>query len=522
MSKYIFFILLLLVFTQEQSILDYFNKKSSDISNEEKSSDCLCNTESTSCNYLCCCDVKCGEAIDYWRNRSLCVDEKDTVNIFADRCIDKHLVVKVNKRRGLKKETATEDISNSDETITNYCFSMDNSEKMTKDIKSINFNINKILDSNDNKQELDDDNNNDYLNITDNENKVFVNNESFSLYSEEFCTNSKKVEKFVNANYSCLMNSSKNELIKKAINNNDITINGINNCDLNYVYQVKNGLLSHDHEPETNKIIYDNEKILEIEFLILMGNYDDVLNCSINLVKSQEIKTNTFIFKNSVFFLSPESKENKENTESKVPYRYSGTNGYLNGYPLKVAKNENETLNEYYIIGRDQNGNCRIDDNTYDYLYYIDKPILFNQNYSYSCNLTGNSLEYTTLFKKINNTEKIAKYGDSKIKKLNDTNYWIDVDKTGLNANNTNNTLIKMNIYIGTKKIGIHSFKYIYKVIIKNIPRNDKKNNTLTLDINYYDLDKKQKFEMTPDFPAFIPSMPGDLLDPLIYSEVDK
>ena len=76
-----------------------------------------------------------------------------------------------------------------------------------------------------------------------------------------------------------------------------------------------------------------------------------------------------------------------------------------------------------------------------------------------------------------------------------------------------------MNIYLGTRKIGVHSYKYIYKVILKSIENNK---NTLSLDINYYDLDKKQEFEEKPRIPEFIPSMPADLLDPLIYSKVDK
>ena len=515
MSKFIFFILFFLEFSQEQSILDYFNKKSSDSSNEE-SSDCLCKIDSTSCNYLCCCDEKCGEANNYWRNRSLCIDEKDTVHIFADRCIDKHLVVKVNERRGLKKEIATEDISNSDKTITNFCFSIDNSGKMTKDIKGINFDINKISDSIDDNEENDDDNVKDHLiiNIDDSEKKIFEINGSFSLFSGESCTISKEVEKFVNANYTCLMDKNTSEIIRTTIRNNSIDIKDSNNkkCTLANVYQVKDGIISKV-DPTINDT-ETTETILEIEFIISMENYDDVSNCLINLVKTQLDLTDNpnFIFKNSVIF----------SRNGKIPYRYSGTNGYLNGYPLKIANNVNIS-NEYYIIGRDQHGNCRTDNNTYDYLYYSDKPILFNQNFSYSCNLSDNHLlEETTLFKKINNIKKIAKYGDSKIKKLNDTNYWLNVDKTGLNTNNNDNTLIKMNIYLGTKKIGIHSFKYIYKVIIKNIERNDKNKNTLSLDINYYDLDKKQEFEIIPDFPAFIPSMPGDLLDPLIYFEVDK
>ena len=161
--------------------------------------------------------------------------------------------------------------------------------------------------------------------------------------------------------------------------------------------------------------------------------------------------------------------------------------------------------------------------NIFHYLYNYDKPVLFNQNYSYSCSLNKTettSIENTTLYKKLLKIDKIAKFGNSRIKNINNEKYWLKVDKSGLNASNIDNTLIKMNVYLGTKKIGIHSYKYIYKVILKSIER--EKQDELTLDINFYDLDRKLEYEQTPDIPAFIPSMPPDLLDPLIYSNVDK
>ena len=156
-------------------------------------------------------------------------------------------------------------------------------------------------------------------------------------------------------------------------------------------------------------------------------------------------------------------------------------------------------------------------------LYFYDKPILFNQNYSYSCSLnisSISSLSEMTLIKKLDEINKVARYGNSNYKKINNETLWRNIDKSGLNESNTNNTLVKMNIYLGTRKIGIYSYKYIYKVILKNVYQS--KNDTLTLDINFYDLDKKQDYQEIPELPAFIPSMPGDLLDPLIYSNVDK
>ena len=100
---------------------------------------CICDIDRNSCDYLCCCDTSCpNEAIEDWRKHHKCIDEKDSLGIFADRCIDIHLVLKNNTRRGLKIEKQTEDISKSEETIENYCYSMDNSGKMKKSIVSLN------------------------------------------------------------------------------------------------------------------------------------------------------------------------------------------------------------------------------------------------------------------------------------------------------------------------------------------------------------------------------------------------
>ena len=415
-----------------------------------------------------------GLGIGDWGSK--CIDSKDTINIFSDRCIDKNLIYKVNSRRGLKSEEATEDISSSTETITNLCFSMDNSKKMTNIIKDVNLDINSIH-NNDNEQQSTLRN----LESNNTDDEIFSKNGYFSLYSGgQNCINFGNVEKLINENYSCYMDESKNDKIKDAINN------GIN---------IK---------------ISNEDRIFEVEFIIQAKNYDDFGNCSINVVKAKKTNEIKYIFKNSVIF----------SKTGNILYKYSGTNGYLNGYPLKISI-ENFVFNEFYLIGRKENGICRTDDNIYNYLYNYDKPILFNQNYSYSCSLTeATQIENTTLYKKLLKIDKIAKFGNSRIKNINNEKYWLKVDKSGLNASNITNTLIKMNIYLGTKKIGIHSYKYIYKVILKSIER--EKQDELTLDINFYDLDRKLEYEQTPDIPAFIPSMPPDLLDPLIYSNVDK
>ena len=537
MSKLFYFFILIslkIVFSQANDIMGFYNKvtnNGNDNNDNSEDNDCLCDINREACNYLCCCDDKCSqETRNEWEIRSKCIDKKDTTGIFADRCIDSHLVFEFEEekgkkytRRGLKKENATEDISKKNDTIINYCYSIDNSKKMKNEIKSMNLDTSKITDENSSNGNNENGSNATSLTIMkktkslrllqEQNKKVFSNGNDFSLYSGANCENNIYVERFKNANYSCSMKQESNDKIRDGINSNNITILDNTNCKPNNIYCMKEGLISFNHIQD-NKNINENDTILEVEFIITMNSYDRIDNCYINIVKTDEInktENHPVTFKNSVIF----------SNNGKASYRYSGSNGYLNGFPLKIA-NKSFVFNEFYITGKNNNGECRLDNNSYDYLYYSDKAILFNQNYSYSCHFNKSSvtsLGNTTLFKKLKDIYKIAKYGNSHYSKINDPSYWLEINNTGLNETNINNTSIKMNIYLGTRKIGINSYKYIYKVILKNVPG---KNDTLSLKINYFDLDLKQDFEIKPEIPAFIPSMIADLLDPLIYSKVEK
>ena len=261
----LFFLICLKSISNQGTVSDYsdfFNKASPEESSEEENN-CLCDIERDACNYLCCCDKKCNEtSIEFWRSRSKCIDEKDTVGIFSDRCIDKHLLILFNghedkkyRRRGLERIKATEDISNSVETLDNFCFSMDNSDKMKKEIKQMNIDVDKLkqntqkgnsaeTNSNSNNRKsykylsINKDKNiinknsilraNDEVNIEINNSyfNVFNNNDSFSLYSGSICSNNNKVEKLKNVNYSCSMSKALNENITKALNysGNNISI----------------------------------------------------------------------------------------------------------------------------------------------------------------------------------------------------------------------------------------------------------------------------------------------------------
>ena len=531
-----FFILFSFCFSEELDFDNYFNNNREQDSQENNAeeNDCSCDINRHYCNYLCCCDKKCDSKItDDWEQKLKCIDKKDTIGIFSDRCIDKNLVYAIRERRGLHKTDQTEDISINSETIHNYCFSIDNSNKMKKKSEPINLgdqekndileaisvksgiNNNNLRRLNDDNSTSNNDNDNNKLYYNNNSGIIIMNygafnssNEEFALYSGENCVSSAKVKLLKNVNYTCSMNKSTDltKTIIKAINNDNHP---------KIIYTVKDSLLSIKGSNENIQINENNEIILEVEFILINNNneFNNISDYSINIVKinKNEIEGDKFSFKNSVIF---------SNNVSKIPYRYSGTIGYIVGNPLKVVKNKT-IFNEFYISGKYKNGSCRFDNNEDDFLYYDDKPILFNQDFSYSCSYNNTiniiNLNVFTLVKKLNNSLMIGKYGNS----YNNEQDWITVENN-MNLNDIKSTLIKLDIYLGTKKIGVYSYKYVYRAILKNIENERNNTSLLSLDINYHDLDEQKEYEITPELPAFIPSMPPDLLDPLIYSDVDK
>ena len=512
------------------SVEDYYFGKSISTDNKNENAeenDCPCDMKTGICDYLCCCDTDCDESeIEHWINQTKCIDQKDSIGIFADRCIDKNLVFRISKRRGLKIDNQTEDISRKEgTTILNYCFSMDNSGKMTKNITSIKeyftengieYNEEKIkmigdlIYSNEFKNENDTNqiNNQDENNYQkyikfdpDMEGAYFRNSEYFSLYSSSSCQNSKNVEIFKSENYSCMNNGklhlTEEQLMRIKFANND-------NCSIRKRYFIEDGGLLNIN----NQISCDNKAIVEVEFLLFIEN-TEIEDCSINIVCTNQ---NINIFKNSVIFTQ---------RQNQIPYRYSGNGGYLNNFPLKIySANKNKVYNEFFIVGRNLNGDCRYGNDIYNYLYNIDKPIYFKQDYSYSCRIGNSETKSTILYKKISEIGKVAKYGSSTYSNIDNNPDWINVDTS--NIRDGENYVI-MNIYIKKAKgLGFYAPKYINSISIKSSFINEA---IFKLDIKFIDLDEEtneSKYNKEPETPLFIPRIPEDILDPLFYSDVDK
>jgi hypothetical protein len=478
---FLFSIIILFPFTIELTLDDYYNgdQKKNNNENELEDNDCLCDTNPLECNFQCCCDENCpNEAIEDWENHSKCINEQKTPKLSDDKCIDRNLFAwyynssREYPKRGLHLETQTEDIPKKSGSINNLCFSIDNSK--SKDIITLDElekygykNIDKLYDDifNDyiepyfirnniensdsetgtvktlRRTSADDGTKTNTEGIKIENNKdYFVKNGYFSLFSGTNCENINTVEKWSRKNYSCLMKSGQTFNYQYFDN---IKINGLscNKTDGRY-YIDDDGLLKKGISPQTNLIV------LQVEFILNINAFNsDIENCKINIVEyANNTNIKTFTFKNSVIFTN----------NSNIPYLYSGNIGYLNGYPLKIYF-QDKVYNDFYIIGKDKNGYCRTDNNTLNYLYFSDKPLLFNEDYTYSCTLAnGTSVTTTTLYRKLNEIKKIAKYGSSDYNNINDQDDWIDVDnnfknKIG-NIGTTKDVIISMNIYIRTNK----------------------------------------------------------------------
>ena len=352
---------------------------------------------------------------------------------------------------------------------------------------------------------------------SDYELNFFKKSDNFSLFSGVICSNTKNVEFLVPENHTCLMRTDYLRELSRLISSNEftITLNTKKNdyiCRPNNIYKYSEGLLIVEQAD-----LKANSLILEIEFILNL-RYPN--RCSINIVFAENdvITTNNYTFKNSIVF----TNVNDGDGDGKVPYRYSGNGGYLNGFPLKICDDNNLVYNEYYIIGRDKNGKCRTGDDINNYLYYYDIPFIFNKNYIYSCQKEESNILLTesTLYKKIMNIQKVGKYGSSSYTNLNDKNDWLELDKNKISNVNDRDNTITMKFFIGTKKEGIYSHKYIDSIDISSSEKSQ--DNHFKLEILYYDLEEDPIYNKEPDIPTFVPRIPSDILDPLLYSEVDK
>ena len=549
MSIY-FIILLTFTYTTTtcQNIIDYQNGRSIDdvnVKSHTPTENCNCDL-TDSCDYLCCCDKDCvDEARDYWEKHLTCIDEKDSVGIFADRCIDENLIWSYNERRGLKRDIQTEDVKKKENAVIyNWCFSIDNNgnenleqpEDVEKDF-GINYNEAIIFEDYFEKKILKhyfksdytankNNNNNNYnKKLIRSNGKIFSDNENFMLFSGADCSLTKTVEISKSVNASCIMSNQSYHQYFDNIDLDNYAFNNEINCTCWKTYNIVDSYLDPNGK-ECLGIIDKSYKILEIEFILEMAQSgNSVTKCRINKVISNDNIDGDINFKNSVKFV------NSNFGWDKLPYRYSGNVGYLNNLPLKIYfENDNQSLisNEFFLVGKASNYTCRNKekDNFLKYLYNIDKPLLFGEEYSYSCNYNGMSMNDTTLYRKIKSIIKIGRYGSSYHINSKD---WVYEDSNLNNCKdyeNTsgNNIIITMEIRVTNIALKNNAYKTISGFKITCTKDEKKIDNLLTFKIKYRYIteENNDKFKEEPKIPHFIPKLPSDLLDPLKTSDVKK
>lgn len=269
--------------------------------------------------------------------------------------------------------------------------------------------------------------------------------------------------------------------------------------------------------------------------LILKG-----INCDINHIEGPHSYFNISMTEYAITGCQLIIGNNQEVTyiqNSKKPYAFSGNNGYIKGLPLKIAyqANNNYITFPYGFIpvGRNANGEC-IEGEISDPLDE-DKPILFGEDFSYSCKLHAydcdeNVLSNLVLKKIIDQILLIGRFGSSDIyfnknwtvvKNLANNTTKFDFNKT---ENDTceyfSNFVFK--VFVG--EIGYQTSPQLYVTFAKYemIPQQIKVNSSYDFDFNLkveYIYFKKDLLSHRMDIPAFLPRLPKDLIDPFI--EID-
>ena len=533
---------LLFTYTSSQSNItldEYINGKQINSSNDFEFDDnfpnknCDCDLTKDSCDYLCCCDKVCNSSwTEYWRNHLTCIDEKDSIGIFADRCIDKNLIWKFNNRSGLMNYTQTEDIKKQDKTLVNYCFSIDNNNKehlktlddVEKDF-GIKFNPTDVFEKyfegkllkqffNPNSE------NNNAINLYNG--TIFMKNGHFTIYSGIYCSLLKTVEIGKAISASCKMrNDTYIELFNEINFTDNIILKNSNYSIPCYpwkIYKVDEGFLI------PKAVSYDDldtsYRVLEVEFILQKGNGTNIQKCHYNRVVFIPENNDTINFKNSVKFIEYDLDERQ-----KLQFRYSGNKGYLNSSPLKIFLNNGYMSNEFLLIGREKDGNCRSDSDFLRHLYNKDKPLLFGEKISYYCNYNNSDLQIsqTTLFKKIKCITRLSKFPNPDGNP--DGNNWVNCNNSTLEncaRENKENIIIKMSIT--TENVaGINNEKQITGCNITCEPDKRRRNGGLLIfQTEYIAKDYEDVFKKKPQRPHFIPRLPSDLLNPLITSNVTK
>ena len=296
------------------------------------------------------------------------------------------------------------------------------------------------------------------------------------------------------------------------------------------------------------KKLNETNNIVEIEFVIVVNKENQTINMEksyYNLIYSEDewLEITFNVRFNESFDKSPNNK-----SEPDKGHLQSGRIGYSIGQPLIVYTDDNYTKYKeygYVIYGKGSDGICYSNDKIFNLEY--DKPILFGENFIYSCSIeVKESDDFEAIKEKIQSTLPYIKMSNLRINYLGSPSYQMnpkdlkdlykddeDIDNlsklldkkfTEFNKNkeneNKNPNVIKLNIYvdsIGPSNGPIYQINYI-EPTIEGV---DKKMNFTKFYINFeinFIFPKASKNYKTSG--SVLPKMPTDIIQPFVELDI--
>ncbi len=563
---------------------EYFSKRINDNSSGDKFEppedgknefSCNCDLTENSCDYQCCCDTACPEQLKiHWREQQECKDNLNSLNIFNYKCINEHLIFKPHPRKGVKEL---------EERVENKkCYGNDNSPKMKEIYKILNDEVindkvytsyieNKILNTF-NYNYVDGkyikSNNNRKFGLISAEGSYFSTDGVFTIFSKGAygeCVPGKTIQYFENIRSTeCLMTLKKDDI--KNFCNSLFNLNIANKeMKLPFYYNLNSSILSNriNETPKCDpnvypveinfKIITENGKnIKEVEIESIFNRTDDnndqkikfLLTFSVNFFNNNNNNDNNDNDNNDNNNNNNNNNDNNNNNNNYI--MFSGNPGYLPNYPLLILDdNDNIYKYGYVMVGKNSKGECIPffeNEQLESYIYGVDYPILFGQDYNYICSLdyetinnTNNKVEYfrrLLLFIKAYKIKRIYAYGNYfnginitvKFDELdNILNYSGDNFNEFCSCSTGNNEFcfphkIILNIYVGKEENNYIVVYAQYKVDYGCLKENNG-GYDLGFSVKYNYIEKGNKEDnilfKKPDLPTILPKLPKDLMDPI-------
>jgi len=509
MSRFIYILFILYKFSKEypsilsKSIITVPTNNNQNNENQNKLSTivkCSCKLDENICNYHCCCDGNCDDTLKQnWRNKNLCIDERNSLNKAPYTCISTNFFVfhmdknrKIRKRRGF--EIIKDNNNNENDEDNDYCFQIDNSRYQTEKY-SLNL-VNKLM--NDNYREMISkeyvesniinsisirdligyENNDKFAAIyLDVENSIFSKGNIFVVYGPDLYGD-------------CIPIPVQ---FYKVISQSKCRYNG----GIRYS-NIRNLPFTRNINEEIN-IPNDENYIFEIDFLIYVDKYNQIIQneySSYNLI----VYNNDYNDKSNVIF-NVRFKDDRAEGDLQ-----SGRIGYSIGQPLIVKRNN--IIYQYGYPIRTPTINCLLTSNQFELNY--EKPILFGENFYYSCKFDNISyIQDTYIFDKIReliNDVNINIYGSTH------HTVWTRII-TNDELNNLPN-FYKINFYVDS--IG-PSNGPIYRINHIELNVNYTNDFFISLEIEYIFLKSAKNYKTSG---SVLPKMPHDIIQPFVELDI--